>query len=131
MSSIRGVWKHEASYGGRTVVTVQAIREDNTYETHMVFPSAGGCEQHVYHYGSVEVGDATLRLHFGSGKTKMTGCQDESKNFELRDFTEAEIDEAKTLLAQNIPFTVVDDTFTTTVKTPVGEMSIAYKRQVE
>ena len=129
MSGIHGVWKHEMVYGGASMVTVQTIREDGSYETHMVFPMGGGCRQHIFHYGHVEIGDTTLKLRFESGTTTMKGCEDASKNFESRGFTEAEINEAQTLLAQEIPYTVDGDTLTTTVQGPGGQMKIDYTRQ--
>ena len=60
---------------------------------------------------------------------RLTGCADASKNFEMRDFTEAEVNEAETLLAQEIPYSVEGDTFTTTVQGPGGSMDVVYKRQ--
>ena len=132
MSSIHGVWKYETAYrGGASTVMIQTIREDGRYETHMVYPMVGGGRQDIFHYGRADVGAATLKLHFESGKTRMTGCEDASKNFEIRHFTEAETNEARTLLAQEIPYTVEGDTLTTIVKAAGGEMKVVYKRQVE
>ena len=131
MSGIYGIWKHEMAYEGSSTVTTQTIREDGSYQTHMVFTTGGGCQQHIYHYGTLEIGSTTLKLNFKSGKTEMKECEDLSKNFDTRDFTEAETHEAKSLLEQEIPYTVEGDTLTTRVSSPMGEMEVVYNRQVE
>lgn len=89
-SSVYRIWKHKMVDRGSSTVTIQTIRDDGTYETHMIFSFGGGCEQHIHHHGTFEIGDATLKLSFESGETRMTGCTDPSKNFDTRDFTEAE-----------------------------------------
>ncbi len=59
----------------------------------------------------------------------MEDSADPAQNFEMRDFTEAEHEEAAGLLAQEIPYVVDGDTLTTTVTAPgIGEMKIAYTR---
>lgn len=131
MSSVYGVWKHEMGSGDSSVITTQTIREDGSYETHMIFSLGAGCRQHVYHYGKIMIGEATLKLTLGSGQTEMTGCEDSSRNFDLRDLTSAEIEEARGLLAQEIPYTVEDDTLTTTLQGPMGQMNVVYERQVK
>lgn len=131
MSSIYGIWKHETAAGESSVITTQTIREDGSYETHMIFVLGAGCRQHVYHYGRVMISEATLKLIFDSGKTEMTGCEDSSKNFDLRGFTSAEIEDARSLLAQEIPYTIENDTLTTTVKGPMGQLNVEYRRQVK
>lgn len=130
-SSVYGTWKNEMASGDSSVITTQTIREDGSYETHMIFPVGAGCRQHIYHYGEVTIGETTLQLTLASGKTAMTGCENGSQNFALRDLTRAELEEARRLLAQEIPYTVDDDTLTTTVNSPMGEMNVAYERQVE
>ncbi|MCG8605219.1 hypothetical protein MJD09_09500 [bacterium] len=57
----------------------------------------------IYHYGTVETGEGTLKLNFISGKTKMIGCEDPSKNFDLRGFTNAEVDEARVFWLRRSP----------------------------
>lgn len=131
MSTIHGVWRHEIGSGDSSVITTQTIRENGSYETHMSFSLGAGCRQHIYHHGKIRIGEATLKLTIESGKTEMTGCEDPSRNFDLRDFTAAEIEDAKGLLAQEIPYTVENDTLTTTVKGPMGQMEVVYERQVE
>jgi hypothetical protein len=116
---------------GSSSVTTQTLRDDGTYETHMIFAFDGGCEQHIHHYGTFEIGEATLQLSFDSGETSMTGCTDPSNNFDERDFTEAEIDEARGLLAQEIPYSVDGDSLVMTVRGPMGEMNVVYERQGE
>lgn len=127
--SVYGIWKHEMVDRDSSTVTIQTIREDGTYETHMIFYFDGGCEQHIHHHGTLQIGDATLNMSFESGETRMTGCTDPSKNFDTRDFTEAEIDEARTLLAQEIPYSIEGDSLVMTVRGPMGEMKIVYNRQ--
>lgn len=127
--SVSGIWKHQMVDRGSSTVTIQTIRDDGTYETHMIFSFDGGCEQHIHHHGTLEMRDATLRLRFESGETRMTGCTDPSTNFDTRDFTAAEIDEARSLLAQEIPYAVEGDSLIMTVKGPMGEMKVAYNRE--
>ena len=97
----------------------------------MIFSFGGGCEQHIHHYGTLEIGDDTLQLTFESGETRMTGCTDPSRNFDTRDFTEAEVDEARTLLAQEIPYSIEGDSLMMTVMGPEGEMKVVYNRSSE
>jgi hypothetical protein len=59
----------------------------------------------------------------------MTGCTDPSRNFGTRDFTEAEIDEARRLLSQEIPYSVEGDSLMMKVSGPMGEMKVVYNRQ--
>ena len=127
-SSVYGIWKHKMLDRGSSTVTIQTIRDDGTYETHMIFSFGGGCEQHIHHHGTLEIGDVTLKLSFESGETRMTGCTDPSKNFDTRDFTEAEIDEARSLLAQEIPYSIEGDSLMMTVRGPMGEMKVVYNR---
>lgn len=129
MSSVYGIWKHEMASGDMSVITTQIIREDGSYETHMIFRSGAGCEQHVHHYGEAVLGETTLKLALAAGRTEMKGCDDPSKNFELRDLTGTEMEEARGLLAREIPYVVESDTLTTTVEGPTGQMEAAYKRQ--
>lgn len=131
MSSIYGTWKHEMDYGGSSTVTTQTIREDGSYETHMIYAMDGGCRQHIVHYGKLDIGEVSLRVNFESGETEMRDCEDSSRNFDRRGFTEVEINEAKNLLRQEIPYTVDDDRLTMTVKGPMDEMEVVYNRQVE
>ena len=131
MSNIYGIWKHEMDYGGSSTVTTQTIRDDGSYETHMIYAMGGGCGQHIYHYGKLDVGEVSLRVNFESGETEMMDCEDPSRNFDRRGFTEAEIDEATSLLGQEIPYTVEGDRLTMTVKVPMGEMEVVYDRQAE
>jgi hypothetical protein len=128
-SSVYGIWKHQVVDRGFSTVTIQTIRDDFTYETHMIFSLDGGCEQHIHHHGTLEIGDATLKLSFESGETRMTGCTDPSRNFDTRDFTEAEIDEARRLLSQEIPYSVEGDSLMMKVSGPMGEMKVVYNRQ--
>lgn len=128
-SSVYGIWKHTMVDRGSSAVTVQTIRTDGTNETHMIYSFGGGCEQHIHHYGTIEIGDVTLKLNFEAGETSMRGCTDPSKNFDTRAFTEAEIDEARSLLAQEIPYSIEGDSLMMTVRGPMGEMKVAYNRQ--
>lgn len=128
-SSVYGIWKHNIVDRGSSTVTIQTIGDDGTYETHMIFSCGGGCEQHIHHHGTIEIGDFTLKLNFESGETRKTGCADPSKNFDTRDFTEAEIEEARSLLAQEIPYSIEGDSLTMTVRGPMGEMKVVYDRQ--
>jgi hypothetical protein len=130
-TSVYGIWKHEAGEPGSSMVMIQTVRSDGTYETHMIYSFGGGCEQHIHHYGTLVVGDDALHLNFESGETRMTGCTDPSKNFATREFTQAEVDEARSLLAQAIPYSVEGDSLTMTVSGPEGEMKVVYKRQAE
>jgi hypothetical protein len=59
----------------------------------------------------------------------MTGCEDSSMNFELRPFDEAETEETKAMLAQEIPYSVDGERLTTTVRGPSGEMDVVYERR--
>lgn len=129
MSSIYGTWRNETASGDSSVITTQTIREEDSYETHMIFLFDAGCRQHIYHYGRISIGEATLKLTVESGKTEMTGCNDSAKNFDMRALTRAEIDEARSLLAQEIPYTIENDVLTTTVEGPMGPMDVVYKRQ--
>lgn len=132
MSSIYGIWKHEMVSEGSSTVTTHTIREDGSYETHMIFAMGSGCQQHIYHHGKLDIGKATLRLNFDSGKTEMRECEEPAKNFGMRDFTEEETNEVISLLEQQeIPYTVEGDKLTMTVKGPTGEMKVVYNRQVE
>ncbi|HUF68508.1 MAG TPA: hypothetical protein VMM79_07605 [Longimicrobiales bacterium] len=128
-SSVDGIWKHKMVDRGFSTVTIQTIRDDGSYETHMIFSLDGGCEQHIHHHGTVEIRDAMLKLRFESGETRMTGCTDPSKNFDTRDFTQAEIDEARRLLSQEIPYSIEGDSLMMTVSGPIGEMKVVYNRQ--
>jgi hypothetical protein len=128
-SDVYGIWKHEMVDAGSSSVTTQTLRDDGNYETLMVFSFGGGCEQHIHHHGTFEMGEASLKLSFGSGETSMRGCADPSKNFDRRDFTEAEIDETRSLLAQEIPYSIDGDSLVTTVRGPTGEMKVVYERQ--
>lgn len=127
--TIYGVWKHEIMDHGSRTVTTQTIGEDATYETHMIFAIGDGCQQHIHHFGTIEIRDGKLKLNFHSGQTKITGCQDPSRNVDLRDFNQAEIEEATALLAQEIPYSIEGDRLTITVSGPMGEIKIAYNRQ--
>jgi hypothetical protein len=129
-ASIYGIWTHEmADRGSSHAVMIQTIRDDGTYHTHMIFPFGGGCEQHIHHHGTIEIGEVTLTLTFERGETRMTGCTDPSQNFDMRGFTEAEIDEARSLLAQEIPYSLEGDALMMTVRGPMGEMKVMYHRQ--
>lgn len=130
-SSVHGIWRYKMVDRGSSTVTTQTLRDDGTYETHMIFSFDGGCEQHIHHYGTFEIGEATLQLSFESGETSMTGCADPSDDFDKRDFTEAEIDEARSLLAQEIPYSIKGDSLVMTVTGPTDEMNVVYKRQGE
>lgn len=127
--TIYGVWKHEVGSPGSRTVTTQTIREDGTFETHMVFALGDGCEQHIRHSGTIKIGDGTLKLTLEAGETKMNGCEDPSKNFTLRPFSPAEVEETKAMLAQEIPYAVESDRLTTMVRGPSGKMEIVYERQ--
>ena len=131
MADIYGSWKNEMSFGGMTITTTQIIRPDGSFETHMNYPMGGDGRQSIYHYGTVEIGPTTMRISFERGKTEGSGSADPARNFPLRDFTAAEIDEAETLLDQDIPYTLDGDTLSMTVQSPAGPMEIAYTRQPE
>jgi hypothetical protein len=128
-SRVHGIWKHEMVDRGTSTVTIHTIRDDGSYETHMVFAFADGCEQHIHHQGTIEIGDTTLTLDFQSGTTRMTGCTDPSRDFAMRDFTQAEIDETRGLLAQEIPYSMDGDALQMTVKGPMGALTVVYTRQ--
>lgn len=128
-SSLHGIWKHEMGDRGSSAVIIQTICSDGTYETRMVFSLGGGCEQHIHHHGTIEIGDVMLKLNMESGETRTTGCEDRSRNFDTRDLTAAEIDEARNLLAEKIPYSIEGDSLTMTVTGPAGEMEVVYKRQ--
>ena len=128
-SRIYGIWQHTVVDRGSSTVTIQTIRDDGTYETRMIFSFGGGCEQHIHHHGTLEIGDNTLKLTFESGETRMTGCTDPSKNFDTRGFTEGEIDEARSLLAQEIPYSIEGNSLIMTVRGPEGEMKVVYNHQ--
>ena len=66
-----------------------------------------------------------------SGETEMRDCEDPSRNFDRRGFTEAEINEATSLLGQEIPYIVDEDRLTMTVKGPMGEMEVVYNRHID
>lgn len=127
--TIYGVWKHEVGSSGSRTVTTQTIRDDGTFETHMIFALGDGCEQRIRQFGRVEIRDGTLKLTLEAGETGMTGCEDSSKNFDLRPFDEAEMEETRAMLAQEISYSVEGDRLTTTVRGPSGEMEIVYERQ--
>lgn len=129
MKNLVGTWEHELSYSGMNVKTILTLQEDRTFETHMIYRMSGGCIQNIYHYGKFEVSSDSLRLKFESGTTEKIGCQDSSQNFEMRNFTEEETNEARSLLAEPIPYTVEGNTLTTTVRGPVGEMKVIYKQK--
>lgn len=127
-ASIHGIWKHKMVDSGSSTVTIQTIREDGTYETHMIFSFGDGCEQHIHHRGTFAIRGDTLTLSFESGQTRMTESTDPSRNVDTRDFTEAESDEARSLLAQEIPYSIEGDSLTMTVRGPMGEMKVVYSR---
>ena len=131
MSSIYGIWKHNTKYAGLSISIVQTIREDDSYETHMVFAMGRGGRKHFYYYGTLEIGDTTIKPKLGSGKVEMVGCKNPSKNFSLRELTEAETREARNILEQEVPYTIEGDTFVTKSKGPLGKITIAYERQGE
>lgn len=131
MSGIYGIWKNEMSFGDSSVVTTHTIREDGSYETHMIYGMGGGCRQHIFHFGKLDFDDASLRLSIESGETEMRDCEDPPRNFDRRGFTETEINEATSLLGQEIPYIVDDDRLTMTVKGPMGEMEVVYNRHVD
>ena len=131
MSGIYGIWKNEMSFGDSSVVTTHTIREDGSYETHMIYATGGGCRQHIIHFGKLDFDDASLRLSIESGETEMRDCEDPPRNFDRRGFTETEINEATSLLGQEIPYIVDDDRLMMTVKGPMGEMEVVYNRHVD
>ncbi|MCG8603707.1 hypothetical protein MJD09_01735 [bacterium] len=49
MSKIYGIWKHEMKQGDSVSVITQSIREDGSYETHMIYAIGAGCQQHTRH----------------------------------------------------------------------------------
>lgn len=127
--TICGVWKHETGPPGSRTVTTQTIRDDGTFETRMIFAMGGGCEQQIRHSGTIEIRDGRLAMSLEAGETRMTGCEDLSKNFDLRPFDRAETEETRAMLAQEIPYVVEGDRLRTTVRGPAGEMEIVYERQ--
>jgi len=129
MANIYGTWKHEMASGESSVTTRQMIHEDGSYETHMIYVLENGCRQDIHHYGEVEIGGATLRLSLESGQTQMTRCTDSTNNFEVRDFTDEELEEARGILDQEIQYHVVGDTLKTVVRGPEGEVEVAYIRE--
>lgn len=131
MADIYGTWKNEMNFAGMSITTMQIIRDDGRYETHMNYPMGGDGRQTIYHYGTVEIGASSLRLQFGHGKTAGSGCADESKNFPLRDFTAAEADEAELLLDQDIAYTLDGDTLSMSVQSPAGPIDVVYTRMSE
>ncbi len=131
MSGIFGSWTNEMNFAGMSITTTQIIREDGSYETRMNYPLGGEGRQDIYHYGTAEIGQSSMRLRFHSGKTGGSGCADESKNFALRDFTSAEVDEAEALLDQDIAYTLEGDRLSMTVQSPAGPIEVVYTRQAE
>ncbi len=131
MSIIFGSWKNELMYGGTSVETTITVLDDGNYHTHMVYSMANGCRQHIHHYGTHEIRVKTIKLSFRTGNTEKSGCRDPTENFVLRDFTDAEINEAMSLLENEIAFSVNGENLTTTVTGPTGPMKIVYKRLIE
>jgi hypothetical protein len=127
VAELDGTWRYERAHLGNTTITLQTLRPDGTYETHMTYARGSG-EQHIFHYGTYQAAEGVLRLTFESGKTERLGHADEGMNFELRDFTPEEIDEAQSFLAQDISYALQDDQLRTTVETPVGTMEVVYAR---
>ena len=101
--SIYGVWRHETVGEGFTSTLTNTLREDGSYEVHMMMGATEGCQQHIYHYGQFKLdeGQSLLKITFDSGERETTDCPDAADNIARRTFTPDEV--AETLAQLSLP----------------------------